>query len=134
MRAGGKLIAVPAHRGSKIEVMFSSVQLDNATQLDRRLPLWLEAAYDSEWGESGLRVFPGLKNILVHFSVQRSIGTPLALRVNDQQAAGLACSRVEADGPALQLEGPMHRVKNFGQGEFNLRLRGVEFQHRLLRM
>ena len=134
MRAGGQLISAHPHRGGKREFMFGAVQLENAVQLNRRLSLRLDSTSDSDGCESRFRVLPALQNILVHFVVAAAAAAVATGDVDHHQAAGLACCGVEPDGPALQFEGPTHGVKNVGQGEFNVRLRRVEFQHSLLRV
>ena len=134
MGAGIQLITSPAHRGGKREFMFLSVQLENAVEFKGRVSLRLEAAEDLDRRECRFRELPAFQDILVHFTV--AVG-PVALATGDvhhHQATGLAGCGVKANGTALQLEGPLHRVKHAGQGEYNLRLRRVKLQHRVLRV
>jgi len=83
--------------------------------------------------ESRLGVLAGLQNVSQDFAIQRNVVTLLAGHVDIDRTAGFSRSAVEANRPAFEFEGPVHRANSRPrQGEFDPGLRRVEFEHRFL--
>ncbi|SPE29404.1 hypothetical protein SBA2_450020 [Acidobacteriia bacterium SbA2] len=133
MSGGGQLVTVPGRRDCDVEIVFDSVQLERATQLQRRLSFGFQAPVDVGGDEHGFRELAGVQDFSLDFTIHRSVITLLACHVDNYRAVGFSRSRVEADRPAFQFEGPVNRANNARQGELNLRLRRVEFEDRFLR-
>jgi hypothetical protein len=91
--------------------MIGSVQPEYAVDLDTRVSLQLDFAYQFGGRESDLGVALALQDFLVHFVVATLVLSVAAGSVDDNQAAGRARRRIEVNRPTLQREGSMHAIE-----------------------
>ena len=108
---GAKTVSFHLHGYGQSHGMIGSVQPEYAVDLDTRVSLQLDFAYQFGGRESDLGVALALQDFLVHFVVATLVLSVAAGSVDDNQAAGRARRRIEVNRPTLQREGSMHAIE-----------------------